>query len=130
MLDLLGANPVKRRRSRPNPNTAVALLRVSTTRERQALGLEAQREAIAAWAKKAGVRIIAEHVDEASGAAPVDQRPALVAALAELATRRAGTLVVARVDRLARDPAVQVLVERELERVGARLAVALDEGAG
>src|SRR5262249_49833034 len=73
MLGLFGANPLKRRRSRPNSATAVALLRVSTTRERQALGLQAQREAIAAWAKKAGVRIVAEHVDEASGAAPVDE---------------------------------------------------------
>ena len=83
-------------------NVAIAYLRAST--EDQRLSPEAQRASIEAWALAQGVVVVAWHVDAGvSGAADLSDRPALVAALAELRLHRAGIFVVAKRDRLARD---------------------------
>lgn len=110
-----------------NPAVAVAYLRVSTDEQR--LGPEAQRAAIEAWAVRLGVQVVAWHADQGvSGAAPLEKRPALLAALAELRSAGAGVLVVARRDRLARDVMIAALVERLCERDGARVLSAAGEG--
>jgi len=86
-----------------------AYIRVSTGE--QALGLAAQRAAIEAWVAAQGGYVVAWCVDEGvSGAAPLAKRPGLVEALAAAGKR--GTIVVARRDRLARDPLVALLAER------------------
>lgn len=112
------------RRSRPgNPLTAVAYLRVST--EDQRLGPEAQRAAIEAWATREGVTVVAWHLDAGvSGGADLADRPALVAALGSLRAERAGVLVVAKRDRLARDVAVAATIERATATAGARVVSA------
>jgi|CZKU01.1.fsa_nt_gi hypothetical protein len=56
--------------------------------------------------------------------------PALRAALAALRTHRAGLLVVARRDRIARDVVLAVQFERDAARAGARLVSAAGEGNG
>ncbi len=118
------------RRARPgSPLAAVAYLRVST--DDQALGPEAQRAAVEAWAARAGVDVVAWHVDAGvSGAAPIEARPALGAALAALREHGAGVLVVAKRDRLARDPYVACAVERAAESTGARVVSADGTGNG
>ena len=82
-------------------------LRVSTARQGSSgLGLEAQRAAIARFAKAERMTMLAEHVEveTGKGADALDRRPVLVAALAD--ARRAGVpLVVAKLDRLSRDVA-------------------------
>ena len=109
--------------------TAVAYLRVST--DRQELGPEAQRAAIVAWAAREGVTVVAWHVEAGvSGAAEIADRPELVAALAALATLRAGVLVVAKRDRLARDAMNAMLLERMVGARGARIVSAAGEGNG
>ena len=108
---------------------AVAYLRVST--EDQHLGPEAQRAALAAWATRAGVEIVAWYEDKGvSGAAAIHRRPALLAALDALPQHRAGLLVVAKRDRLARDVMNAAMIERMAERVGARVTSAAGEGEG
>ena len=107
---------------------AIGYLRASTDSVRQELGLEAQRSAIETWAAREGARIIAWHCDEMSGAAEIAKRPGLVAALNDIAAKHAQYLTVARVDRLSRDVAIGAMIVRQLERVGAQLAVA--DGAG
>jgi hypothetical protein len=79
-----GGEPMPRtRRNNANPAAAVAYLRVST--DDQALGPEAQRAAIEAWAAARGVAVVAWFCDQGvSGAAAIDKRPALLDALAAL----------------------------------------------
>jgi DNA invertase Pin-like site-specific DNA recombinase len=106
-----------------NTKAAVAYLRVST--EDQQLGPEAQRAAIGAWAAREGVEVIAWHLDQGvSGGADVDDRPGLVAALATLRVERAGILLVAKRDRLARDVYIAATIERAVARGGGRVACA------
>ncbi len=109
------------RSARPgNPRIAVAYLRVSTDEQR--LGPEAQRAAIESWASREGVSVVAWHLDAGvSGGSDIADRPALVAALGELRAARAGLLVVAKRDRLARDVAVAATVERAAKACGAKV---------
>jgi len=104
-------------------------LRVST--EDQHLGPEAQRAAIETWARARGVTVCAWHCDQGvSGAAPIDRRPAMLAALSDLKTQRAGILVVAKRDRLARDTMIAAMAERMVAAAGACVASAAGEGDG
>ena len=117
----------------PKPSTdsrkAVAYLRVST--DDQALGPDAQRAALAAWAERNGVEIVATFEDRGiSGGAAIDKRPGLLAALDALAEHGAGLFVVAKRDRLARDVMNAAMIERMAERVGARVVSAAGEGEG
>ena len=118
------------KRVRPgSPLVAVAYIRVS--KDDQKLGPEAQRAAVEAWAVREGVSVASWHVDQGvCSVIPIDQRPALVAALAALREHGAGVLVVAKRDRIARDVVLSAGVERAAERAGARLVSAAGEGNG
>lgn len=106
---------------------AIAYVRCST--EDQKLGPEAQRASIEAWAAREGVQVVAWHVDSGvSGGAEIGERPALIAALAELRARRAGVLVVAKRDRLARDVVIAATVDKAATSSGAKVVSA--DGAG
>lgn len=106
-----------------NPKAAVAYVRVSTDEQR--LGPDAQRAAIAEWAKREGVSVVAVFSDEGvSGGADLSDRPGLVAALAELRAARAGVLIVAKRDRLARDTFIAQTIERAAKACGAKVATA------
>lgn len=79
----------------------VSYLRVSTESQgRSALGLDAQRQAVAAHVSVAGGDLVAEFQEVESGKR--SDRPQLAAALAACRTRRA-VLVIAKLDRLARN---------------------------
>lgn len=107
----------------------MAYIRVST--EDQRLGPEAQRAAIEAWARGAGVAVVAWHSDHGvSGARELDDRPELKAAIVSLRAHDAGLLVVAKRDRLARDVMVAAVVQRAVEKAGARVVSADGTGNG
>src|SRR5687767_12435677 len=75
---------------------AVGYVRISVESgtEDQALGPAAQREALAVWARKHRVELVAVHEDLGiSGGAELDRRPGLLAALDTLAAARAGVLL-------------------------------------
>lgn len=112
------------RRVKPgDPKRAIGYLRVSTDEQR--LGPAAQRAAIAAWASREGVTILSWHEDAGvSGGSELEERAGLIAALGELRAESAGVLVVARRDRLARDVAVAVAIEKAVARCGARIVSA------
>ena len=108
---------------------AVAYLRASTSE--QHLSPDAQRAVIDGWATRAGVSVVAVHEDlGVSGGSPLEDRPGLARALAELGQRRAGFFVVAKRDRLARDVAIALAIERAVARQGARIASADGTGNG
>ena len=82
---------------------SIAYLRVSTARQGQSgLGIEAQRQTIADYAKAQGIDIIAEYVEHESGKR--SDRPQLREAL-DHARRANAQLTVAKIDRLSRDAA-------------------------
>ena len=112
-----------------DPGVAVAYLRVST--DEQHLGPEAQREAIERWAGSRGVTVVAWHQDtDVSGGDALADCPALLAAIDDLATHRAGLLVVAKRDRLARDVYKAAMLAHETGKRGTKIASAAGEGEG
>lgn len=85
----------------------VAYLRVSTASQgRSGLGLDAQREAVNAFAAREGLTIIGEYVEveTGKGADALDRRPMLRDALA-MARKAKASVCVAKLDRLSRDVA-------------------------
>src|SRR3954454_11021819 len=79
----------------------VAYFRVSTERQgRSGLGLDAQRTAVARHVTAAAGQVVAEVQEVESGKR--NERPQLAAALAACRARRA-TLLIAKLDRLARN---------------------------
>ncbi len=81
----------------------IAYYRVSTKQQGDSgLGLDAQKSAVEAYARNAGARILASYREVESG--KLAERPELARALAH-ARRSKATLVVAKLDRLARNVA-------------------------
>ena len=105
-----------------DPTLAVAYLRVST--EEQANGPKAQRHSIGAWAKRAGVRVVAWRVEHLSGGTPVEDRPRFMRALRDVREHGAGLLVVAKRDRLARDVVIAATAERLVADARAKVVTA------
>jgi DNA invertase Pin-like site-specific DNA recombinase len=79
----------------------VSYLRVSTQQQgRSGLGLEAQRAAVQAYAGSVDAEFV--EVETGKGSAPLAKRPQLREALA-LCKKTGSTLVIAKLDRLARN---------------------------
>lgn len=108
-----------RRRSKA-PWKAIGHIRCST--EDQHLGPDAQRKALERWCQVNGAELVEVHEDlGVSGGAPLDKRPGLMDSIDAVKTHRADVLLVAKRDRLARDVMVSAMVERLVEKAGARV---------
>ena len=92
--------------------------RVSTTDQAESgLGLAAQMAACETFAAKAGHTVTACHTDAGiSGAAGLENRPGLMAAIAGL--RRGDALVIAKRCRLGRDTMAVLMIEKAVTRKG------------
>lgn len=87
--------------------------------------------AVTQWAERAKISVVAWHTDAGvSGAAALDDRPGLTSVFADLVTHKAGVLVVARRDRLARDVVIAATIERTAAQYGARVISADGVGNG
>jgi DNA invertase Pin-like site-specific DNA recombinase len=96
----------------------VAYYRVSTERQgRSGLGLEAQRLAVEQFARQHGARVLESFTEVESGKR--DDRPELARALV-LAKVTGATLVIAKLDRLSRDAAFLLT----LQKTGTRFVAA------
>lgn len=100
-----------------------AYLRVSTDRQAEkGQGLGVQEQAIRAWAKAHGHRIVAWFRDEGlSGSEGIETRVALANALTSLKDSSAEGLVIYRLDRLARDLILQETLLRDIWAMGAHV---------
>ena len=79
----------------------ISYFRVSTDRQGQSgLGLDAQRAAVATYVQRAGGTILASYTEIESGSK--SSRPEIAKALAH-AKREKATLIIAKLDRLARN---------------------------
>src|SRR4051794_29255249 len=109
---------------------AVVYLRVST--EEQSIsgaGLNAQLDACRAHAARLGWELAgpAPFADEGiGGAVGLDRRPALLDAVAAMET--GGVLLIAKRDRLGRDPLVIAMIEAAVRRKKGRIISAAGEG--
>ncbi len=108
--------------------TAYAYTRVSTDDQANSgAGLAAQYDACVRYAETHGEVMAEVFSDEGvSGAASLDKRPALLEALAVL--DKGDVLLVAKRDRLGRDPLVVAMIEAAVKRKGARIVSAAGEG--
>jgi DNA invertase Pin-like site-specific DNA recombinase len=107
----------------------IIYLRVST--EEQALnmnGLNAQEDAARAYASRMGWEVIGVFTDAGvSGSVGLEKRPALLEAIAALG--KGSVLLVSKRDRIGRlDPLPMAMIQRAVERKGARIISAAGEG--
>jgi DNA invertase Pin-like site-specific DNA recombinase len=104
--------------------------RVSTDEQAASgLGLAAQVAACESFASKAGYTVTGLHTDAGvSGAAGIEDRPGLAAAIAGL--RRGDALVIAKRCRLGRDAFVIAMIEKAVSRKGASILSADGVGNG
>lgn len=108
----------------------VGFYRVSTDAQVESgLGLEAQRSAVESYCVEQGYEVVAHFTEGGvSGKTPLAERAELLRALASISTLEADALVVAKLDRLSRDPLTQMTVERALAKTGARVISIAGEG--
>jgi DNA invertase Pin-like site-specific DNA recombinase len=93
--------PSARAAGAPSAPTFVSYLRVSTDAQGESgIGLEAQRQAIERHVAQAGGKVVAEYREVESGKR--NDRPEMAKAIAACRARRA-TLIIAKLDRLARN---------------------------
>lgn len=82
------------------------------------VGVEAQRHAVEVYAAAQSIEIVAVVTDNAvSGRSPVSDRPGLLEAVSMLRDGQADVLLVARLDRIARDLTIQEAVLGEVWRL-------------
>ena len=107
---------------------AVASTRVSTDEQAESgLGLAAQEAACRLCVARLGLELASVHADEGvCSVDPIDKRPALLEAIASLG--KGDVLIVAKRDRLGRDPIVVAMIEAAVRRRGARIVSAAGEG--
>lgn len=113
---------------------AVGYLRVSTSLQAEkGMGLEAQRRQVASCAKAEEYDLIETVKETASGGVRAgetfswEHRPALLDLMARAATDEYDVLLVAKYDRLSRDYATLVALERELEKHGVEIVSASEK---
>jgi DNA invertase Pin-like site-specific DNA recombinase len=90
--------------------------------------VQAQSDAAAACCARLGFPLHQAFTDVISGSATLEQRPGLADALSAL--RSGDVLVVAKLDRLARDSFTSLVIEREVKRRGASIVSCAGEGNG
>lgn len=104
--------------------TTYAYLRVSTTQQAESgAGLDAQHDACLRFA---GTLEGVYRDEGVSGKTGLDKRPALLEAISQL--RKGDVIIVAKRDRLGRDPLVIAMIEAAVTRKGARIVSAAGEG--
>jgi DNA invertase Pin-like site-specific DNA recombinase len=106
----------------------IGYVRVSTDQQVESgLGLEAQRKSIEKFAKNLNVTTYEIYSDEGvSGKLEVEDRPGILEAIASLT--KGSMLVVAKRDRLGRDVFVVAMIERLVQKKGARIVSVAGEG--
>lgn len=102
-------------------------LRVSTDQQAESgLGLEAQKRSIEDYARKSSYDVEFFSDEGLSGSLSLEKRPGMLELISEL--KKGDILVVAKRDRLGRDPLVVAMIESAIARKGARIVSAAGEG--
>jgi DNA invertase Pin-like site-specific DNA recombinase len=109
---------------------AIGYKRVSDDKQAESgAGLAAQEDSIRACAHRLGLDLVAVFATEDAGVSsvePLDRRPELLEAITALG--RGDVLIVAKRDRIGRDPIIVAMIEAAVARRGARIVSASGEG--
>ena len=99
----------------PKQKRAAAYLRVSTDNQamEDSYGLPAQEDAILSYARNQGIEVVAFFVDDGYSGATLD-RPGLQELIKESGTKSFDVVLVAKMDRVARDVYYSLFIEKEL----------------
>lgn len=97
----------------------LAYIRVSTDGQEEGMGLDVQRNHIVAYAAANGLTVAEWHQDVESGAK--ERRSGLDALRAKVAAGGVGTILVYRLDRIARDVLLAETLYREWTRAGVKI---------
>jgi DNA invertase Pin-like site-specific DNA recombinase len=98
---------------------AAGYIRVSTEQQLDGMGLDIQRDAITTEAQQRGLRLGPVFADEGiCGAEGLETREGLASALTWLEDNPGATLIIPRLDRLARDLMVQESVLADIWKTG------------
>lgn len=109
--------------------TAVSYLRVSSRGQVRGDGFPRQRTACANYAKRHGLELVGEYLDEGvSGTRDLDHRPGLADLIARVRSNGARTVLVENATRLARDLMVGEVILGEFRRLGVAV-IAADSGS-
>ncbi|MCL6596703.1 MAG: recombinase family protein [Firmicutes bacterium] len=110
---------------------AAAYLRVSTEGQvgDDKFGLAAQRQAVEEYAKAQGLELVAWYEDDGISGGTLD-RPGLMALLAAAKAHEFKVVVVAKMDRVARDLMAQLWIEKELLKAEVELVSAAEPFRG
>jgi len=106
--------------------TALGYLRVS--KDEQDLGIDAQAATLDAFVRQHAMTQRDTFVDHSSGGLRLERRPILLEAIAAL--RKGEVLLVARRDRLGRDPFELCMVDRLVHKQKARVVSVAGQGCG
>jgi DNA invertase Pin-like site-specific DNA recombinase len=102
-----------------NTHKAFGYLRVSSVGQVDGDGFPRQRAAIASYAEKNGIEIVRYFEERGvSGTKDMDDRPALQEMLVALMSNGVKTVIIEKLDRLARDLMVQEAIIRDLQQKG------------
>ena len=128
----VGATQSEEKKS-PSPR-AVGYLRVSTARQAErGMSLAAQRDRVESYAKSKRYTLLDVVEEAASGAVRDNEvhswehRPRLLALLERARAREFDVLLVAKLDRLSRDYATLIVLERRLQKAGVEVISAAEE---
>jgi len=105
-----------------------AYMRVSTDQQTESgAGLAAQLDSCRKWAEGQGLSLQSTFCDEGiSGSTSIEKRPSLMDAINCL--ENGDVIVVAKRDRIGRDPIHVAMIEASVKRKGARIVSAAGEG--
>lgn len=113
------------------PSRAALYARLSVSTD-ESTSIDRQRQQADGWSAMTGAALVAEFVDDGvSGDKAADKRPGLSAALEAAARGEFDTLVVVKLDRLARNVSEFLDISRRLDTMGVQLvsmAESLDMG--
>ncbi len=102
--------------------SAAAYLRVSTDNQamEDSYGLPAQKEAILTYASNQGIEVVVFFIDDCCSGATLD-RPGLQQLLKESSLKKFDVVLVAKMDRIARELFYSLFIEKELLINGANI---------
>lgn len=118
----MGTTPAQRPAGGSAVVQSVGYARVSTTTQHESgLGLPIQRDQIRAYCKEQNLALLRIYEDPGLSGSDIQNRPGLLQLLEDARAGHFKRVIIAKLDRIARDTFLTLWVEKELKKVGVQL---------